>query len=70
MKRILNAYYELTVIPAIVLGCATALLHPIFNYMAIGASNLPTIGEAIGVTILFLVPMTIEHVWDALHRVG
>ena len=70
MKRILNAYYELTVRPAIVLGCATALIHPLFNYAAIGVSNLPTIGEAIGVTILFLVPMTIEHVWDALHRVG
>ena len=65
MKRILNAYYELTVIPAIVLGCLTALIHPLFNYVAAGASNLPTIGEAIGATILFLVPMTVEHVWDA-----
>ena len=66
MKRILNAYYELTVIPAIVLGCLTALLHPLFNtFMLLGTPELPTIGSAIGAFLLFLVPMTIEHIWDA-----
>jgi hypothetical protein len=70
MERILNDYYELTVIPAIVLGCVTALIHPMFNYMVVGVSNFPSIGEAIGVTILFLVPMTVEHGWEFLHEVG
>ena len=70
MKRILNDYYELTVIPAIVLGCATALLNSAFLWMANGIAHLPTIGDAFGAFILFLVCMTGEDLWNAWKRLS
>jgi len=61
-------YYEVTVIPAIVLGCATALIHPIFNSISIGVSSIPTISEAVCAFLFFLVCMSVENVWDACRR--
>lgn len=70
MKRILNAWYELTVIPAIVLGCATALLNSAFNWLANGICAPTSIGEAFGGFIFFLVIMTGEDLWNGLKRLS
>jgi len=62
MKKLLNAYYELTVIPSIVLGCITTLGWYGIHYLQCGfAYATPT--EAVFAFLFFLGIMTAEDVW-------
>jgi hypothetical protein len=73
MKRILNAWYELTVIPAIVLGCLTALGWSLLNWLQYGILSA-TLGDAATAFLLFLAVMTAEDIYKAtklaLQRAG
>ena len=64
MKRVLNAWYELTVIPAIVLGCLTALGWYFINWLQHGVPYT-TVGDAIGAFLFFLMVMTVEDIYKA-----
>ncbi len=69
MKRILNAYYELTIIPAIVLGCLTSLLHYVMTYFQTGMPYT-SVGDTLIAFIFFLIVMTAENVWDRFMNVA
>lgn len=59
MKKILNAYYELTVIPAIVLTCLTNL-----GWIAIGRALSQS--DTFYTFLFFLVIMTAEDLFRAI----
>ena len=63
MKQILNAYYEFTVIPAIVLGCVSGLLLAGMNWYNTGMFSV-TVAETSCAFLFFLAVMTCENVWD------
>lgn len=73
MKKLLKSYYELTVIPSIVLGCLTSLGWYVINYIQTGYAYA-TSGEVIGAFLFFLAVMTVEDIYkgivSTLHRVG
>ena len=58
----LNAWYELTVIPAIVLGCLTALGQSAFDLVVNGMFQC-SISQAVFAFLFFLVVMTAEDIW-------
>ena len=68
----LPSYYELTVIPSIVLGCMTTLGWYVIHYLQCGFAYA-TPGEAIFAFLFFLGIMTVEDVYKyvtALRRVA
>ena len=67
MKKLLKAYYELTIIPSIVLGCMTALGWYGIHWLAEGVPYV-TPGETIFAFLFFLSLMTIEDVWKWLKQ--
>ena len=73
MKKLLKSYYELTVIPAIVLGCITSLGWYVIHLMQVGFAYV-TPDEVIFAFLFFLGVMTIEDIFKAwiaaLDRVG
>jgi hypothetical protein len=62
MKNLLKKYYELTVIPSIVLGCITTLGWYGFHWANEGIVYV-TSGEVIFAFLFFLILMTIEDVF-------
>ncbi len=64
MKQILNAYYELTVIPAIVMGCLTNIGWYGIHFAMEGVAYITT-GEFIFAFVFFLSLMTLEDLWVA-----
>ena len=67
MKKLLKSYYELTVIPAIVLGCLTSLGWYGINWFQTGFAYV-TPGETIFAFLFFLGVMTIEDLWKYFIR--
>ena len=65
MKELLNAWYEITVIPAIVLACMTGLGQGAINYLQYGFYEC-SIGLTVFAFFMFLVLMTIEDCWKLL----
>ena len=62
MIKLLKAYYKSTVIPSIILGCATILGWCILRWLAFGMVFI-TPGEIIFTFLLFLGVMTVEDLW-------
>ena len=72
MKKLLKSYYELTIIPAIVLGCLTTLGWYAINYLQTGFAYV-TPNELIFAFLFFLGVMTVEDIFKAIvahHRAG
>ena len=66
MKRLLNAYYERTVIPAIILTCLSGLLLDGASFATSEILSV-TFSDVIGIFILFLSVMSVEDVY-ALYK--
>lgn len=73
VKKLLKSYYELTVIPSIVLGCLTSLGWYGINWLQTGFAYV-TSGEIAFAFFFFLGVMTAEDIFKAwitaLDRVG
>lgn len=61
----LPTYYEITVIPAIVLSCLACILGDSWSFVNTSMFTY-TVGDAIGIFIFFLSIMTIEDIYKAL----
>ena len=72
-KRLLNAYYENTIIPAIVLGCITILGEYAMRWFTMGDPCI-TMKEAGFTYLIYFVIVTIQDAWNsfvsALYRIG
>jgi uncharacterized membrane protein HdeD (DUF308 family) len=62
MKKLLNCYYEYTVIPAILLMCVFGIICGVAPLFLFSAPAL-TLGNLLGVLLLFLGVMTVEDVF-------
>lgn len=69
MKKLLKSYYELTVIPSIVLGCLTTLGWYVINWFQTSLIYVtPT--EVVFAFLFFLSVMTVEDIFKYIkaHR--
>ena len=73
LRELTTPYINLTVIPAVFLGCLTTLLTFWFNF-AMNVNDMPTLTTTMFTILFFLVVMTAEDVYkavvSALRRVG
>ena len=62
VTELMESYYNLVIVPAIVLGCSTCLMQYLFNYMNTGNlfSTMITIANVFGIIVFYMIIMMID----------